>query len=85
MLADYAWGELGDAVVLDVGGGEGDFVAALLRRYPALRGALLELEPVVEMVRPRFRDAEGVFADVGGRVVALHVGDFRNAVPAYEV
>jgi hypothetical protein len=85
MLADYAWGELGDAVVLDVGGGGGDFVAALLRKYPALRGALLELEPVVEMVRPRFRDAEGVFADVGERMVALHVGDFRSAVPAYEV
>jgi hypothetical protein len=85
MLADYAWGELGDAVVLDVGGGGGDFVAALLRRYPALRGALLELEPVVNMVRPRFLDAEGVFADVGERMVALHVGDFRSAVPAYEV
>jgi hypothetical protein len=85
MLADYAWGELGDAVVLDVGGGGGDFVAALLRKYPALRGALLELEPVVDMVRPRFLDAEGVFADVGERMVALHVGDFRSAVPAYEV
>jgi hypothetical protein len=85
MLADYAWGELGDAVVLDVGGGGGDFVAALLRKYPALRGALLELEPVVNMVRPRFLDAEGVFADVGERMVALHVGDFRSAVPAYEV
>jgi hypothetical protein len=37
------------------------------------------------MVRPRFLDAEGVFADVGERMVALHVGDFRSAVPAYEV
>jgi hypothetical protein len=85
MLADYAWVELDGAVVLDVGGGGGNFIAALLRAHRGLRGALLELEPVVEMVRPRFWDAEGMFADVGDRMVALHVGDFRDAVPAYEV
>jgi hypothetical protein len=38
MLADYPWGELGDATVLDVGGEGGDFVVALLR------GTILELE-----------------------------------------
>ncbi|KAL2135469.1 hypothetical protein VTI74DRAFT_8328 [Chaetomium olivicolor] len=85
MLADYPWEGLGDATVLDVGGGGGDFIAALLRTHQGLRGALLELESVVAMVRPRFRDADGLFADVGDRMVALHIGDFRNEVPAYEV
>nr|QPI70968.1 O-methyltransferase [Chaetomium cochliodes] len=85
MLADYPWEELGDAVVLDVGGGGGDFVAALLRAHRTLRGALLELESVVAMVRPRFQEVDDVFADVGDRMVALHAGDFRDAVPAYEV
>ncbi|KAL2759303.1 hypothetical protein ACRALDRAFT_1067839 [Sodiomyces alcalophilus JCM 7366] len=85
MLADYDWADLGDATVLDMGGGGGDFIAALLRRYTSLRGALLELDSVIDMVKPKFREADGAFADVGDRVVALHVGDFLKEVPAYEV
>ncbi|KAH7361335.1 O-methyltransferase-domain-containing protein [Pyrenochaeta sp. MPI-SDFR-AT-0127] len=85
LLADYAWQDLGDATVLDIGGGGGDFLAALLRAYPKLHGALFELDSVVDMVRPKFHNAEGEFADVGARMVALHVGDFLQSVPSYEV
>ncbi|KAH8753126.1 O-methyltransferase-domain-containing protein [Hyaloscypha finlandica] len=85
LLADYPWQELGDATVLDVGGGGGDFVAGLLRGYSELRGAIFELDSVIDMVRPKFRDARGEFADVGPRMVALHVGDFLKELPAYEV
>ncbi|KAF2280355.1 S-adenosyl-L-methionine-dependent methyltransferase [Westerdykella ornata] len=85
LLANYAWHELGDATVLEVGGGGGDFITALLRSNPMLHGALFELESVVDMVRPKFRDPKGEFADVGARMVDLHVGDFLKEVPTYEV
>nr|QSQ85908.1 methyltransferase [Preussia typharum] len=85
LLADYAWEELGDATVLDIGGGGGDFIAALLRGNPSLRGAMFELDSVVNMVRPKFKDEHGAFADVGEHMVELHVGDFLREVPSYEV
>jgi hypothetical protein len=85
LLTDYPWHELGDATVLDIGGGGGDFIVALLRAHGSLRGALFELGSVVDMVRPKFHDAGGEFADVASRMTELHVGDFLQAVPSYEV
>lgn len=85
MLADYNWAELGDAIVCDIGGGGGDFLAALLRSNASMRGALVEIEPVVEMVRPKCAAPDGVFADIAGRIVELHVGDFLSQVPSYEI
>lgn len=85
LMADYAWDDLGDATVLDIGGGGGDFIAGLLRAHSNLRGALLELDSVIDMVRPKFQDAGGEFADLATRMVALHVGDFLHSVPSYEV
>lgn len=38
--------------VVDVGGGQGATLAAILRGYPALRGILLDLPPVVEHAAP---------------------------------
>ncbi|KAK7178666.1 o-methyltransferase [Paraphaeosphaeria sporulosa] len=85
LLADYPWHELGDATVLDIGGGSGDFIAGLLRKHVSLRGALFELGSVIDMVRPKFQGPDGDFADVGSRMVEFHVGDFLRFVPGYEV
>ncbi|KAM0255911.1 hypothetical protein ACHAQJ_005312 [Trichoderma viride] len=85
MLADYNWEELGDAAVCDIGGGGGDFITALLRDNLSMRGALLEIAPVVDMVRPKYITPEGVFGDVADRMVELHVGDFLTNIPPYEV
>ncbi|KAL4913033.1 O-methyltransferase-domain-containing protein [Aspergillus aurantiobrunneus] len=74
ILADYPWEEFGDRTFLDIGGGEGALVALLLRRYPALRGALLDT--------PK----DGKFADVGDRVGegGLIAGDFLEEIPSFE-
>lgn len=45
VLAAYAWRELG--TVVDVGGGDGTFLAGLLARHRRLRGVLLDLAHVV--------------------------------------
>ncbi|OJD31021.1 o-methyltransferase [Diplodia corticola] len=85
MIADYDWAELGAATVLDVGAGGGDFLASLLRAYPAMSGAVLELQSVVDLVRPFFTAPDGKFKDLAGRVEEFHVGDFTKEVPAYKV
>lgn len=85
LLADYPWHELADATLLDIGGGGGDFIVSLLRGNPLMRGALFELESVINMVRPKFKDQKGDFVDVSSRMTAFHIGDFLQAVPSYEV
>jgi len=86
IVADYDWSSMGpDKVVLDIGGGVGDFLAALLRAHPTMRGALLELDHVVEMANQNFRAPGAKYADVADRVVDLHVGDFTAEVPRYEM
>ncbi|KAK8154318.1 S-adenosyl-L-methionine-dependent methyltransferase [Phyllosticta citrichinensis] len=85
MIADYDWAELGGATVLDIGAGGGDFLTSLLRAYPALSGAILELESVVGLIKPFFDGPDGKFADLRERVKEFHVGDFTKEVPAYKV
>jgi demethylspheroidene O-methyltransferase len=58
--------------LLDVGGGEGAFVAAALARAPALRAMLVDLPAVVQGARARLA-AAGLI----DRVV-LHGGDFKR-------
>lgn len=58
----------------DVGGGHGTELAALLKRYPDMRGVLFDRAEIVEGV-PKDR-----FADCEGRV-ALEAGSFFERVP----
>jgi hypothetical protein len=61
--------------VVDVGGGRGTYLAAVLRAYPGLRGILVDLERVVDSAREFLTD-NGVIDRC--QVV---VGDFLAAVP----
>jgi hypothetical protein len=86
ILADYPWAEVADRTVLDVGGGGGALLALLLRAHPAMRGALLDLAPVVDRAAAAFA-AGGEYADLAARVPRenLHAGDFLAETPAAEV
>ena len=66
----------GVSTVVDIGGGQGHVLVSLLEKYPALRGALLDLPSVVANADPRLRDG-GALADR----VELIAGDCRSAVP----
>ena len=65
----------GTGMVVDVGGGRGTFLAAILRARPGLRGAVLELKRAVDEARAYLAE-QGVAERA--EVVA---GDFFAAVP----
>lgn len=69
----YGWAKFG--TIVDVGGGHGSLLAALLRAAPAARGVLYDLPAVVAS-----RPADGPFAALGDRAQAVG-GDFFEAVP----
>ncbi|MGW7484128.1 methyltransferase [Nonomuraea muscovyensis] len=73
-LRGYDWGALGTLV--DVGGGNGTFLAGVLQRHPGLRGVLFDLPFVVELSEPVL--AEHGVAD-RCEVVG---GSFFDGVPA---
>ncbi|TYC61788.1 methyltransferase domain-containing protein [Rhodobacterales bacterium] len=58
--------------ILDVGGGDGSFLAAAATVYPALRLHLFDLPPVIELARANLADRK--LADRA----ELHSGDFAN-------
>ncbi len=70
----YDWGSLGH--VVDVGGGNGTLLAALLREYPSLYGTVLDLPVTAEAARKLL-----AAADLAGRsdVVA---GSFFEPLPS---
>jgi O-methyltransferase domain len=74
VVTAYDWGALGD--VIDVGGGDGTLLLALLNEYPSLRGTVLETPEVAEAARKRF-DVAGF----GDRAGAIN-GDFFSELPA---
>lgn len=74
MLEAYDFGRFG--TVMDVGGGYGALLAALLKAHPTLQGRVLDL--------PSLRDASGAYLDsqgVAGRG-AFVGGSFFDAVPS---
>ncbi|WP_031465383.1 methyltransferase [Sciscionella sediminilitoris] len=64
------------ARILDVGGGEGTVLAAILRAHPGVRGQVLELPPTAAAAERRF--AAAGFGDRAGAVS----GSFFDPLPA---
>ncbi|TDV48953.1 methyltransferase [Actinophytocola oryzae] len=73
VVAAYDWGALGH--VVDVGGGDGMLLIALLNEYQTLRGTVVDLPDTAETAR-KMLDAAGLANR--GDVVA---GDFFGALP----
>jgi hypothetical protein len=74
VVSAYDWGTLGD--VVDVGGGDGTLLIALLNEYPALRGTVVDLPGEAEAARKMF--AAAGLADRANAVA----GDFFGTLPA---
>jgi hypothetical protein len=66
----------GIGVLVDVAGGHGALLTAVLQQYPAMRGILMDVDHVIEGAKPRIRAQH-----LEGRCEAV-AGDFFNAVPA---
>src|SRR5262249_28867669 len=73
MLAAYDFSGVGTLV--DVGGGNGSLLCAVLRQYPSMHGVLFDRGHVVERARPNLRAA-----GVEGRCRAV-AGSFFESVP----
>lgn len=65
--------------VVDIGGGDGTLLAAILRRWPHAAGALLDLDHAVARARDRF-ERDGL-----GPRVRCEAGDFFREVPRPDV
>lgn len=74
LLDAYDFGRF--ATVVDVGGGQGAFLAALLAQHPATRGVLFDQGQVVEAAGELLRSA-----GVAGRCQVV-AGSFFDSVPA---
>jgi len=48
-VVGYPFGRFG--ILIDIGGGQGHIVAEILKQYPKLKGALLDLPPTAEVAR----------------------------------
>ncbi len=73
MLDAYDFSGIG--VLADVGGGNGEVVSAVLKRYPTMRGVLFDQPAVIERSRVHLESA-----GLAGRCAAVP-GNFFEAVP----
>lgn len=71
-----AIGELGEAQLVDVGGGDGTILRLILERNPAATAVLLERPAIVEQARRRLAGTEAAAR------IRFEAGDFFAAVPA---
>jgi hypothetical protein len=65
--------------VMDVGGGNGLMLAAILNRHPAIKGTLFDLPAVADRAKESFSDL-----DLSGRCQIVG-GDFFTSVPSADV
>ncbi|MCJ1248059.1 hypothetical protein MMC30_005274 [Trapelia coarctata] len=86
IVEDYAWEEVADQTIIDIGGGGGALIASLLRRYPHMTGGVFDLDSVIEHITPFFSEG-GQYEDLAARVPRenLIAGNFLKAVPAFQV
>ncbi|KAK2870570.1 hypothetical protein FQN49_003083 [Arthroderma sp. PD_2] len=85
MISAYPWGELSGTTLIDLGGGDGSLIAALLRAFPTLQGGVFDTPRVLPFLQEAFHTSTGKYADVGLRISAerLLAGDFlTEVVPA---
>lgn len=75
VLAAWDFQETGQ--IVDVGGGQGTLLVAVLRSSPALSGALFDLAHVVDRAKPMF-EAQGL----AGRWQGIAGDFFRDELPA---
>jgi cyclopropane fatty-acyl-phospholipid synthase-like methyltransferase len=71
---DFSW--LNGKTLVDVGGGQGHLLTAILKKYPEMRGVIFDLQRVLPGAKQRIAEAGLV-----GRCEAV-AGDFFAAVPA---
>jgi hypothetical protein len=86
ILEDYAWEEVADRTILDIGGGGGALIASLLRKHETMRGGVYDLPKVIDHITGFFSQG-GQYQDLSARVPKenLIAGDFLKSVPASEV
>ena len=73
-LEAYDFGGIGTLV--DVAGGHGELLMTVLKKYPAMRGILMDLDHVLAGAKPRIEAA-----GMAGRLQTA-AGDFFKAVPS---
>ncbi|MGB3437833.1 MAG: methyltransferase [Actinophytocola sp.] len=79
VVSAYDWGALGH--VVDVGGGDGTLLIALLNEYPALSGTVVDLPPTADAARKRL-DAAGL-AERAGAVAGDFLGELPEGAEGY--
>jgi hypothetical protein len=87
ILEDYPWEEVAEKTVIDIGGGSGSLIVALLRKYKTMRGGIFDLKSVIDHIGDFFYQQDGKFADVAGQMQKenLIAGDFFKEVHKSEV
>jgi hypothetical protein len=79
IVAGYNFSSIGSLV--DVGGGLGSTLAAILRHYPKLQGILVDQAEVIERARQQWPTA---YPDLAGQVTFIAGDIFRSVPPGHD-